>query len=151
VSDGAAILAMTTAAHAEDAGLQAFSVLGVAVAGGDPAVPGLAIEHAVRRLLQQGRIAEMAIAAGDIGAVEITEAFAAIALAAIDGLQLDTDIVCSDGGAIGLGHPWGASGAILLVRLIARMRAPGGCRFGLAACAIGGGQGIAVLLERDQA
>ncbi len=151
VSDGAAVLAITTAAHAESAGLQAIRVVGAAVAGSDPAVPGLAIEQAVRNLLQQSRIAEIGLAVSDIGAVEITEAFASIALAAIDGLQLDTDIVCSDGGAIGLGHPWGASGAILLVRLIARMRAPGGSRFGLAACAIGGGQGIAVLLERDQA
>jgi acetyl-CoA C-acetyltransferase len=150
VSDGAAVLAMTTAVHAEHAGLQAIHVLGAAVAGSDPAVPGLAIEEAVRNLLKQRRIAEMGLAVSDIGAVEITEAFASIALAAIDGLQLDGDIVCSDGGAIGLGHPWGASGAILLVRLIARMRAAGGSRFGLAACAIGGGQGIAVLLERDR-
>ncbi len=64
---------------------------------------------------------------------------------------LGTGAVCSDGGAIGMGHPWGASGAMLLVRLIARMSRPGGPRLGVAACAIGGGQGIAMLLARDPA
>ena len=129
-------------------GCRRFASLGAAVAGADPALPGLAIEAAVRKLLQHSRIAEIGIRIGDIGAVEITEAFAAVALAAIDGLELDPDVVCSEGGAIGLGHPWGASGAILLVRLVARMSNPAGPRFGLAACAIGGGQGIAMILER---
>lgn len=148
LSDGAAVLAVTTAADAARAGLRATRIAGAAVAGAEPALPGLAIEAAVRKLLQHSRITDLGIRMGDVGAVEITEAFAAVALAAIDGLELDRDVVCSDGGAIGLGHPWGASGAILLVRLVARMSNPAGPRFGLAACAIGGGQGIAMILER---
>ncbi len=148
VSDGAAVLSITTAAQAQRAGLAATRIVGSAVAGGDPALPGLSIALSVRKLLASRRIAHLGIGVADIGAVEITEAFAAVAVAAVDGLDLDTEVVCSDGGAIGMGHPWGASGAILLVRLVARMSRPGGPRFGLAACAIGGGQGIAVLLER---
>ncbi len=150
VSDGAAVLTVTSAAHAHLAGLPAIAVLGAAVAGNDPALPGLAIATAVRKLLQQHRIARTGVRIPDIGAVEITEAFAAVLLAAVDGLGLDPERVCADGGAIGLGHPWGASGAVLLVRLIARMRRPDGPEFGLAACAIGGGQGIAMLLRRSQ-
>ncbi len=148
VSDGAAVLAVTTVADAEHAGLQGFRIVGAAVAGDDPELPGLAIGAAVRQLLQHRRVAAAGVDLADVGAVEITEAFAAVALAAIDELHLDPDVVCSDGGAIGLGHPWGASGAILLVRLVARMSAPDGPRFGLAACAIGGGQGVAMLVER---
>ncbi|MET3805363.1 acetyl-CoA C-acetyltransferase [Nakamurella sp. UYEF19] len=148
ISDGAAVVSVTTAEHARVAGLPFFRILGAAVAGCDPAVPGLAIEAATRKLLQQSAIADNGITLADIGAIEITEAFASVALAAIDGLGLDGDLVCSDGGAIGLGHPWGASGAILVVRLMTRMSRPDGPPVGLAACAIGGGQGIAVLLEK---
>jgi len=145
VSDGAAVLTVTTAEQARRAGLAAVRIVASAVVGGDPALPGLAPAIAVRKLLRDSRCEHLTIQ--DIGAFEITEAFAAVALAAIGELGLDQNQVCSDGGAIGLGHPWGASGAILLVRLIARMRREGGSRFGLAACAIGGGQGIAMLVE----
>jgi len=145
VSDGAAVLTVTTAEQARRAGLAAVRIVASAVVGGDPALPGLAPAIAVRKLLRDSRCEHLTIQ--NIGAFEITEAFAAVALAAIDELGLDQNLVCSDGGAIGLGHPWGASGAILLVRLIARMRREGGSRFGLAACAIGGGQGIAMLVE----
>jgi acetyl-CoA C-acetyltransferase len=85
----------------------------------------------------------------------VTEAFAAQVLATTDELGLDpfgadAERVCPDGGAIALGHPWSASGALLVVRLFSRLvrRPVGGGRYGLAACAIGGGQGVAVLFER---
>ena len=151
ISDGAAALALTSAAVASSAGLPGLRILGTAVTGGDPALPGAAIEPAVRKLLRQDKMVSRAIDLSQVGAIEITEAFASVALAAIEGLGLDPDVVCSDGGAIGFGHPWGASGAILLVRLFHRMLVPGGARLGLAACAIGGGQGIAMLLERTTA
>ena len=80
--------------------------------------------------------------------MEITEAFASIAVAFIDELDLERDVVCAQGGAIALGHPWGASGAILLVRLAARMLDRDGPVVGLAACASGGGLGVAMVLER---
>ena len=69
-------------------------------------------------------------------------------LAVIDELGIDEVLVCTDGGAFGLGHPWGASGTILLLRLASRMLRPDGPQFGVAACAIGGGQGLAMLVER---
>ena len=131
---------------ARAAGLDHLVVLGAAVAAADPTLPGAAPAPAVRRLLDRTEVGGIRLALEDIGAVEITEAFASIVLAVADELRIDLDRICAEGGAIGLGHPWGASGAILLLRLASRMRAPDGPAFGLAACAIGGGQGIAMLL-----
>jgi len=144
VSDGAAVLALA-GSHPGPGPI--ISIVAGAVAGGDPAMPGLAIAPAVLRLLDRPGSAGLSVQ--DIGAIEITEAFASVALAAIDALELDLDRVCTDGGAIGLGHPWGASGAVLLVRLVSRMLAADGPEYGLAACAIGGGQAIAMLLRKS--
>ena len=151
VSDGAAAVALVAAARLGElpADGPVLRIVAGAVAADDPGRPGSAITPAVRRLLADPRAAGIALP--DIGAIEITEAFAAVALAAIDGLGLDRELVCADGGAIGLGHPWGASGAVLVVRLAARMlgdHGTGDLRFGLAACATGGGQAVALLLER---
>ena len=155
VSDGAAAVAVTTAGAARAARLEHLVVLGSAVAAGDPALPGAAPGPAVRRLLD--RVSDSApgsrmgrIRIGDIGAVEITEAFASVVLAVIDDLALDEDRVCSEGGAIGLGHPWGASGTMLLMRLASRMLRDDGAELGVAACAIGGGQGMAMLVARPE-
>ncbi|AJW42895.1 3-ketoacyl-CoA thiolase [Rhodococcus sp. B7740] len=141
ISDGAAILAVTTAERA--AGMPALRILGSAVAGSDPALPGLGPVPAIEKLL-----ARTGVRIADIDTVEITEAFASVVLAVSDELGLDEGRICPEGGAIAMGHPWGASGAILLVRLASRMLQPGGPALGLAACAIGGGQGIAMLVER---
>ncbi len=140
VSDGAALVTLTTDDRARGPRLR---VLGGAVRGCDPALPGLGPTAAVPGLLRR-----LGLATADLGAVEITEAFAAQILAAVRTLDLDPDIVCSDGGAIAMGHPWGASGAVLVVRLFHRMLQPDGPEFGLAACAIGGGQGIALVVQR---
>lgn len=143
-SDGAAAMAVTTAEVARDLGLPGLRVRAAAVAGGDPALPGLGGAPAARAALDRA-----GLRAADLGFVEITEAFAAQLLAVSDELGLDESTVSADGGAIALGHPWGASGAILLVRLAARMLAPDADgRPGLAACSIGGGQGIAMIVER---
>jgi acetyl-CoA C-acetyltransferase len=152
VSDGAAALAVTTAGAARAAGLPYLRVVGSAVAASRPDLPGLAPAPAVRRLL-----ARTGVGLADVGAVEITEAFASVVLAVVDELGLDQDRVCAEGGAIGLGHPWGASGAILLLRLLSRLlnpadpTGPAGSGLGLAACAIGGGQGLAMLLAHPEA
>lgn len=148
-SDGAAAMALTSAEVARGLGLPALRVRAGAVAGGDPALPGLAAAPAARAAL-----ARAGMSVGDLGFVEITEAFAAQLLAVSDDLGLDEETISGDGGAIALGHPWGASGAILLVRLAARMLATAAAdgaadgRAGLAACSIGGGQGIAMIVER---
>ena len=139
-SDGAAAVALLSAELADGPALR---VRGAAVTADDPGLPGLAVAPAVRKLLSaQG------VGIADIGAVEVTEAFSSVALAVIDALGLDRDLVCADGGAIGLGHPWGGSGAVLVVRLATRMLASDGPELGLAACATGGGQAVALLLER---
>ncbi|MFD4420925.1 thiolase family protein [Agromyces sp. NPDC058484] len=142
-SDGAAAMAVTTATIARELGLPALRVRASAVAAGDPAVPGIGAAPAARVALDRA-----GLAARDLGFIEITEAFAAQVLAVSDELALDEDLICADGGAIALGHPWGASGAVLLVRLAARMLAADDDRPGLAACSIGGGQGIAMIVER---
>ena len=142
-SDGAAAMAVTTEAVARELGLPALRVRAVAVAAGDPALPGLGAAPAARAAL-----ARAGLSVRDLGFVEITEAFAAQVLAVSDELGLDEDLVSGDGGAIALGHPWGASGAVLLVRLAARMAAADDARPGLAACSIGGGQGVAMIVER---
>ncbi|KAA0024339.1 thiolase family protein [Antrihabitans cavernicola] len=141
ISDGAAALAVTTAEVAS--GVPALRVLGAAVGATDPALPGLGPVPAIRKVLQR-----CGVGIDDIGVVEITEAFASVVLAVIDEFDIDPEVVCPQGGAIAMGHPWGASGAILLVRLAAQMLREGGPALGLAACAIGGGQGVAMLVER---
>lgn len=153
VSDGAAVLAVTTQGAARAAGLPYLRVVGASVAAARPDLPGLAPAPAVRRLL-----ARTGAGLADVTAVEITEAFASVVLAVVDELGLDEDRVCAEGGAIGLGHPWGASGTILLLRLMSRLLDPSdepgdgpAAGLGLAACAIGGGQGLAMLLAHPEA
>lgn len=136
VSDGAAVVAVA-------AGGTGLRIVDWQVSGGDPARPGTALVPAVRTLL-----ARNGLAAGDLGAVEITEAFAGQVLACLDLLGIDESVVCAGGGAIALGHPWGASGAVLMVRLYTRMVRSNGPDLGLAACAIGGGLGVATLVAR---
>ncbi|WP_327150609.1 thiolase family protein [Nocardia sp. NBC_01329] len=141
ISDGAAVVAVTSEARA--GGLPALRILGSAVSGSDPALPGLGPVPAIRKVLRR-----TGHSVADLGIVEITEAFASVVLAVSDELGLDESVLCPEGGAIAMGHPWGASGAVLLVRLASQMLRPDGPPLGLAACAIGGGQGIAVLVER---
>lgn len=147
ISDGAAAVAVTTRATAAAAGMAALAIRSSAVVAGDPALPGTAVGPAAREALRRA-----GIGVADLGVIEVTEAFASVALAFADDLGVDERRLCPDGGAIALGHPWGASGAVLLVRLCSRMLAGStdatGPEFGLAACAIGGGQGIAMVLQR---
>jgi len=144
VNDGAAAVAVVSERVRAAHGLPGLRVLATAVVGGDPAVPPLAAAPAVRAVLARG-----GRALDDVDRLEVTEAFAVQVLACTDALGLDplgrdAGRVCPDGGAIAVGHPWSASGAFLVLRLLAGP----GTRLGVAACAIGGGQGIAVLLER---
>jgi acetyl-CoA C-acetyltransferase len=157
IDDGAAAVAVVDEATRAAWGLPGLRVVGSAVCGVDPAVPGWGAVPAARAVLDRA-----GLTVDDLELVEVTEAFAAQVLAATDALGLDplgadVDRVCPDGGAIALGHPWGAAGALLLVRLFSRLvrrpRVPTAVsssagRYGLAACAVGGGQGIALLVER---
>jgi acetyl-CoA acetyltransferase len=84
---------------------------------------------------------------GDIGLIEINEAFAAQALAVMQLLEVDPEKVNVHGGAIALGHPLGASGARISTTLLHTMKERG-VRYGLATMCIGAGQGIATVYER---
>ncbi|WP_432932657.1 thiolase family protein [Microbispora sp. CA-135349] len=147
VSDGAAAVAVVPERLRAAAGLPGLRLLAGAVAGCDPALPGWGPVPAVRRVLRRtGTDLER------VAAVEIVEAFAAQVLAVTDALGLDplgadTDRVCADGGALALGHPWGASGAVVVTRLFSRLLGAPQGTLGLAAVAVGGGLGIAALFE----
>ena len=92
-------------------------------------------------------LAKAGLELADIGLIELNEAFAAQSLGVIRALGIDPALTNVNGGAIALGHPVGASGARVLTTLLFEM-ARRNVRFGLAALCIGGGQGIAMVLER---
>jgi acetyl-CoA C-acetyltransferase len=148
VSDGAAAVAIVPAYLREGLGVPGLALRGWVSVGLDPNTPGLGPVPAVAKLLKGN-----GLDLSQVGLLEMTEAFAAQVLACTDALGLDplgadAARVCPQGGAIAAGHPWGASGALLLVRLFAQMVRADGPRFGIATCAIGGGQGLALLAER---
>lgn len=147
ISDGAAAVAVVP--ERSRGGAPGLAILQTATIGCDPATPGIGPVDAVRSVLAAG-----GVGLDDIAAFEIVEAFAAQTLAVLDELGLANaehvdDRVCADGGALALGHPWGASGAVGLVRLFSRLvraGAPAGT-LGIATVAVGGGMGIAALVE----
>jgi len=141
IGDGAA--AVVVAPAGTGAGL---AVRAAAVTGCDPALPGIGAAPAVEAALSR---AGLGIA--DVSAIELVEAFAAQSIAVLSrlGLEDDDPRVCADGGALALGHPWGASGAVAVVRLFGRLvrgGAPAGAT-GVAAASAGGGLGVAVVVE----
>jgi acetyl-CoA C-acetyltransferase len=143
LSDGAAALLLTSLATANRLNLP---VMGRFVAGASAALdPGqwpLGPIEAVKRLLDRTRVR-----LDDVELIECNEAFAAQTLAVISGLGLDREIVNVNGGAVALGHPIGASGARILVTLLHEMVKRGVHR-GMATLCIGGGQGMAILVDR---
>jgi acetyl-CoA C-acetyltransferase len=143
LNDGAAAIVLATAEAAEKAGLSPKArVLGYAVAGVRPEVMGIGPIPAVQKLMEK-----TGLAADDFDVIESNEAFAAQALAVNKGLGLDPAKVNPNGGAIALGHPIGATGAILTIKALYELERTGGRR-GLVTMCIGGGQGIALAIER---
>jgi acetyl-CoA C-acetyltransferase len=142
VSDGAAAVTLVDAATHAGSGLPGLRVLASATAGVPPDRPGRGLVPAARLALDRA-----GLTLDDLDAVELNEAFAGQVLACCAELGLDPEQVCPDGGALALGHPWGASGAVLVVRLFTRLVREGVGRYGLAAIAAGGGQGVAVVVE----
>ncbi|MGA4987626.1 thiolase family protein [Nonomuraea bangladeshensis] len=147
ISDGAAAVAVVP--ERLRAGGPGLRLVAGAVTGCDPALPGWGPVPAVRRVL-----ARAGAGIEEVAAVELVEAFAAQVLAVTDALGLDplgadAGRVCPGGGALALGHPWGATGAVVVTRLFTRLvrgGAPPGT-LGLAAAAVGGGMGVAALFE----
>ena len=141
INDGAAALALGTAAAVQ--GLKPRArIMGYALAGVDPAVMGLGPIPAVQKLCQKLGVRPM-----DFDVVESNEAFAAQAIAVTQDLGLDPDRVNPNGGAIALGHPVGATGAMLVVKALHELERRGG-KLALITMCIGGGQGIALAIER---
>lgn len=143
INDGAAALVLARADAAQKAGLKPRArVLGYSVAGVRPDVMGIGPIPAVQQLL-----ARTGLGIADFDVIESNEAFAAQALAVSRGLGLDPAKVNPNGGAIALGHPVGATGAILTVKALHELERTGGKRAIVTMC-IGGGQGIALAIER---
>ncbi|WP_124057742.1 acetyl-CoA C-acetyltransferase [Vaginisenegalia massiliensis] len=143
INDGAAMLILMSAEKAQSLGLQPLATIrSYASAGVDPQLMGLGPVPAVKKALAKANLK-----IEDVDLIEANEAFAAQALAVIDQLELDPNRVNVNGGAIALGHPIGASGARILVTLIYEMIKRQD-HYGLASLCIGGGQGIALVIER---
>ena len=144
IVDGAAMMLLTTAAQAAQKG---WSVLGRirtwSVVGVEPSRMGIGPAPAIRRALSG---AGMSLA--DLDLVEVNEAFAGQILAVIRDLGLDTDRLNVNGGAIALGHPLGATGTRITLTLLKELRRRGG-GVGVASACIGGGQGIAIIVEAE--
>jgi acetyl-CoA acyltransferase len=143
MNDGAAGLLLVSEAALDELGLESLGrYVAGASAGVHPDVMGLGPVPATRKAL-----ARAGWEIGDLREAEFNEAFAAQALACVDRLGIDPDLVNPTGGAIALGHPLGCSGARILTTLLHRMRRTG-TRRGLATMCVGVGQGTAVLVER---
>ncbi|MFC4944615.1 thiolase family protein [Pseudonocardia sp. GCM10023141] len=141
VSDGAAAVLLMTESRRSRLGLPGLRLVAARTSGCDPNRLGLGAVPAMRAVLTAG-----VVDVAGIG-VEFNEAFAGQALACLDAAGIDEQVVSPDGGAIALGHPWGASGAVLVVRLFSRMVRTAGPRLGLSALSAGGGLGVAALWE----
>lgn len=145
INDGASMLVLAGGAAVQRRGLKPLArVAGFGIAGVPPHVMGLGPIHAVPKALKMA-----GITLDDVGVIESNEAFAAQALAVSKVLEFDPEITNPNGGAIALGHPVGATGAILTVKALHHMQREQ-LRYGLITLCIGGGQGIALVLERAE-
>ncbi len=143
LNDGAAALVLASQRYVAASGAVPLArIVGYAHAGIDPAIMGIGPVPAVRALL-----ARSGLCSADFDVIESNEAFAAQALAVTRDLNLDPAKVNPDGGAIALGHPVGATGVMLTVKALYQLQRIGG-RYGLITMCIGGGQGIALAIER---
>ena len=142
INDGAAALVVTTAAKARAAGHAPLArVVSYAVAGVDPMIMGMGPVPAVRKAVERA-----GLTLKDIDLFELNEAFAVQSLAVARELGLDAERVNIHGGAVALGHPIGASGARILTTLLYALRAKR-LKRGVASLCIGGGMGIAMVVE----
>jgi acetyl-CoA C-acetyltransferase len=143
LNDGAAAVILMSAEKAKALGLPVLAkIAAYANAGVDPAIMGIGPVSATRRCLDKA-----GWNIGQLDLIEANEAFAAQSLAVAKDLQWDLDKVNVNGGAIALGHPIGASGCRVLVTLLHEM-IKRDAKKGLATLCIGGGQGVALALER---
>jgi len=139
INDGAAMVLVTNLAEARRLGVSfALEFVDAATAGVDPNLLGLGPVPAMAKL--RGRHPGLHL--GDVDVIEFNEAFASQVLGSLDQLEIAPSRVNRDGGAIALGHPYGASGAILVVRLFSQMLEAASASQGLALMGVGGGMGM---------
>jgi acetyl-CoA acetyltransferase family protein len=142
IADGAGALVLASGRYAQAHGLLPLGrLVAWAAAGVDPRIMGIGPVPAARRALERA-----GLVLDDMDLVEINEAFAVQYLAVERELGLDRERTNLDGGAVAIGHPLGASGARITLHLLHALRRRGG-RYGLGAACIGGGQGIALIVE----
>ena len=139
INDGAAALVLAGEEYRDRA---VFRLVAYAAHAHDPAFFTTAPIYAMKKCLKKGLLS-----VSDIDLFEINEAFSAVTLAAMTDLELDSEKVNVFGGAVSLGHPIGCSGARIVVTLMNALTQRGG-RYGMAALCIGGGEGLALIIER---
>jgi acetyl-CoA C-acetyltransferase len=143
INDGAAMMLVTGEKKAEELGLPvAGRLVSAAVAGVEPSVMGTGMIPASRMAMKKA-----GITVDDLDAVEANEAFASIAIAVGRELEVPEEKLNPVGGAVALGHPIGATGAVLTVKILHHLARTNG-RYGLVTLCIGGGMGIAAIFER---
>jgi acetyl-CoA C-acetyltransferase len=143
VNDGAAMMLVSSERKAEELGLPvAGRLVSAAVAGVDPSIMGIGMVPASQMALKK---ADLSI--DEIDAVEANEAFSSVAIAVGRELGVPDEKMNPVGGAVALGHPVGATGAVLTVKILHHLARTGG-RYGLVTLCIGGGMGIAAIFER---
>ncbi|HWO97014.1 MAG TPA: acetyl-CoA C-acetyltransferase [Bacillus sp. (in: firmicutes)] len=144
INDGAACVLIMSREKAEELGLKPLAVIKAnASAGVDPSIMGIGPVPATKKALMKANIS-----LSDIDLIEANEAFAAQAIAVDRELNFNKDRLNVNGGAVSLGHPIGASGARILVTLIYEMQRRDS-KYGLATLCIGGGQGVATIIEKE--
>ena len=146
INDGAAAVLVTSDKKAKVLGLKPYaSIVSYAVAGVDPSIMGIGPVPAIQKALDKAKLS-----LDDIDLFELNEAFAAQSLAVLKDLPIPEEKINVNGGAIALGHPIGASGTRILVTLLHEMKKRKKAKRGLAALCIGGGMGIAIIVEKEK-
>jgi acetyl-CoA C-acetyltransferase len=146
IVDGAGAVLVASAAYARDNGHKPLArIVASAAVGVPPQIMGIGPAPAIRAVLEAA-----GMTLDQIGRIEINEAFGAQILACVDELGLDEDRLNVNGGAIAIGHPLGVTGIRLCLTLANELRRSGN-RYGIASACIGGGQGIALLIENPEA
>ena len=144
INDGAAAVLVSSEEKAKELGLKpAASIVSYAVAGVDPSIMGIGPVPAIQKALDKA-----GLSLDDIDLFELNEAFAAQSLAVLRDIPIPAEKLNVNGGAIALGHPVGASGTRLVVTLLHEMHKRDDASLGLATLCIGGGMGIAMILEK---
>jgi acetyl-CoA C-acetyltransferase len=144
INDGAAALLIMSREKADELGVKPLArIIANASAGVDPSIMGIGPVQATKRAL-----AKAGLTLEDIDLIEANEAFAVQSLAVGKELGFDREKLNVNGGAVALGHPIGASGARILVTLIHELHRREGAKYGLATLCIGGGQGVATIVEK---